>query len=259
MDREKFLKLAKDFDENYTPLVQNKYLARQEIKIAKAKDKVETKYTIKKIMETKDNLRDYSQLNYSKLRNFTYSQQGNKKVGETDKTIFDIYLYNMKDEQIIELLHAIHITELFLKYYELYELDRNRSYAEKDRLVKIYQKVIEDMEIIDGSKSTIKELKLRISTITNEGDTQITKRRIFENLLYQIYKIQRVEESKKEIKSIPRKVNELTNIIIADYFSIDITFSRATKIKDFEEYAYAFGHRTLNGNSIDSPLTLYHR
>lgn len=219
MGRDRFLKLLKDFDDSYfIEESQKKYWGD------KAK---ENNQTIKQYLSEDHTtpLGWYSQIDYKEIERGTRNNPTNS---------FEPF-YILDERKLDMFFNALHKTNLFLKYFEKYEFDRLRAYKGRESLIKKYHIIIEDLEAIKADEDLIKLLKDRTKSL--KITPTITKRRIFENLLFYMYII--LDERKEKTFTLTDRIANITNKIIESYFNdTDTKFSKKTDINNFIEYTY---------------------
>lgn len=217
--RNRFLRLAKDFDDNYvsSDVVRNETVNKNK----------KPYQTNKEFLQQNDfDWYLYSQLNYIKLRDLVNNVE---KTGKAFKGFYDF-----DDENLYFLFHSIHITKLFLLYFEKYQFDRLRKYAEKQSLVSKYESVIEDSKALNVDENHIKVLEDRKNNLHR---TFPTEQNIFENFLHSIHIIL-VKRGKDATHNLTDTTCNVVNLIIKNYFDRDVTFSRATNFETFEWHIY---------------------
>jgi len=236
--RERFLKIFKKLHEEYSPYVPNTdmYLALLEEKKG-IKEKTLREALIKEGVKA-----NYSQIDYLKLTQLVLN----------DNSVFGVF-YDWKKEHIVGLFDAFNRTALFLEYYDYYGFSRLRTYSERQSLIKKYQSVIEDLNYTRAT-SCIEHLKQRISILkqVDEG-VQLTKRKIFEDLLFAIFSIMlQMDKVKLPLSKnkIPPKVTKIVSSIIEEYFNEDEHFGKNMTATRFDEYWYTI--------EISKELSLFH-
>jgi hypothetical protein len=236
--RERFLKIFKKLHEEYAPYVPNIdiYLALLEVKEG-IKEKTLREALIKEGVKA-----NYSQIDYQKLT----------RVVINDNSVFGVF-YDWEQEGIESLFRILNKTALFLEYYEYYGFSRLRTWDERIQLIKKYETIIEDLNYIK-STSCIEKLEKRISTLKqiDEG-VQLTRRKIFENLLFNVFFIM-IEMGEVKIPSInnkiPPKVARIVSSIIEEYFNDNEHFGKNMTATRFDKYWYRI--------EISRELSLFH-
>jgi hypothetical protein len=205
-NKDKFLQIIKEFDENYC--------IDQEMKeyIIVENNTYKQSCIIKKYP-----LQHYSQIDFQKMKHLCNSTK-----------IFKSF-YTLSDTQIDIFVHILNRTNLFLKYYDKYQWNNLRTEKERKALQKHYLKVIEDLETITDEK-TMEILKTRSKGLDKK--LTITERKIFENLLFFMKLL-----FNKQTPLTDKTINTV-NDIIKSYFDKDITFSRKIDVNRFTEYHY---------------------
>ena len=218
MSRKKFLNLLQEFDDNY---IVNR---DKDIKEYFENEAKENNQTLKQCLKNKSVLCWYSQIDRPRLHNLIMSN---------DKLFKDFY-YLDKDT-LDTLFYTLHITDLFLKYFQEYRFDRLRTYASRQSMIEKYKEVIEDLKIATSVNDKEIEL-LENRVISLKRQPTITERRIFENLLYRIAYVL-ADKNKKDFK-VTKKIANITNQIIKFYYKKDYNFSKQTKLGNFSDYHY---------------------
>lgn len=221
MGRDRFLKLLKDFDDNY-------FIEESRKKYYKDKAE-ENNQTLKQFFSSDSTspLQWYSQIDYKKIENATRNNPTNP---------FQPF-YNLDEWKLDLFFDILHKTNLFLEYFEKYEFDRLREYKKRERLIKKYNAVIEDQEAIKADDKQIQSLKDRAKSL--KISPTITKRRIFENLLYYMCII--LDDRKEKTFTLTEQIANITNKIIENYFDDTDSrtkFSKKTDINNFQRYVY---------------------
>lgn len=219
MDRRKFLKFLQEFDNNYTTYQGS----LRDTVIEEAKEK---NITVKETFKDSKNLSLFSQINYSKIHNLTNTNN-----------LFSPF-YNIEYSKLEVFFKALHTTEYLLINKE--RLTNLRTYRERQSLIKKYQAVIADMESINSNN--LEWLRNRQNELTKE--TTLTERKIFENLLFIVFKTLRGSQEQLTVK-IVNTVNE----IITHYFNVkDISFTHKVDLNRLNKKIYRY-YRTSSGNT----------
>ena len=246
MDRNRFLKLLKDFDDNYTAY----HGSLQEHVKKQAK---ENGTTIKETFKDSKNLLLYSQIDYNKIQRLTIIDTS------TDEDIAPScfsFFYEISEDQLKFFFKTIHHTNYLLKNNDN-SFDTLRTYREKQSLINKYQAVIDDMKSIEKDTQWLSN---RMEELTKSFTP--TKRMIFENLLFSVFLIIRFDV-KNNKQQLTQKITDITNGIIDTYFDEDVRFSKKTNINNFHEYTYNT-IRVLNPSNsktlqnVDHKITLFH-
>lgn len=228
MDRYEFLQIAKDFDDNYLINENEDSFIRKNIKEKALKNK----QTIKEYLSCDDTmpLQWYSQLDYSKIKQLTLLDNDSNPFYE---------LYDYKPEALKYFFKVLNETNLLLKYYEIYKIDRLRSNEEQVSLATKYEEVIKDLKILKYKTDIIDKLEARRKQLTKNNFIYLTKDRIFQNFLSKmhfVYDIQTDTESFHTRQPVVKTVNK----IICKYFDEDNTFTRKTDILKLKPFHYTF-------------------
>lgn len=219
MGRDNFLRRLKEFDDNYclgceSSEDEKNYFMNEASREGK---------TLKEYLSEKKVLQWYSQINYKKIEQITINSDNPfTHFYKLDDLFFEIFAYNL------------HKTSLFLKYYEDRHFDRLRTYKARQSLQKKYKKIIEDLILIETDEKIIEVLKNRMNGLSIQPT--ITERRIFENLLYAIMVC--LGDSRDEKINLTKKIADIANKIIKDYYNKDYIFSKNTSVHTFTEYHY---------------------
>ena len=217
MGREKFLKHLKEFDDTYVSDGMMKVIEYS----------IQPNQTPKEFLSSqpKPTLQYYSQIDYEAIRSITNLPNEDNPFSE---------FYNLDELGLRLFFKALHNTNLFLKYYEKFELDRLRSYSSRQALKEKYKAVLEDIKTIGADELTIKTLENRIKGL--ETPLTITERKIFENLLFWVTFA--LKGKLKHPKQPTNKIAKLTNQIIDLYYGKTYKFSRKMNLKNFKTYHY---------------------
>jgi len=219
MTRKEFLELLKEFDDNYISGGDKNSLKEYFENEAK-----ENNQTLKECLKNKDSLNMYSQIDRTRLHNL---------VMDNDKLFKDFY--HLDKDTLEVLFYNLHITDLFLKYYQEYRFDRLRTYASRQLMIKKYKGVIEDLKITTSITSKeIERLENRIKGLKIQPT--ITEQRIFQNLLYWVAYVL-ADKNTKDFK-VTNKIANITNQIIELYYQKDSNFSKQIKLGSFTDYHY---------------------
>lgn len=234
MGRDRFLKLLKDFDDNYT---LNGCLKKHNEDKAK-----ENNQTIKQYLSEDPTtpLMFYSQIDYNGIKQVTMNTPTNP---------FEPF-YNLDEFELGVLFETLHQTNLLLTYLDKYGINRNRKYKERESLIQKYHIIIEDLEAISAKEDITKPLRKRAEGLKTIPPI-LTKRRIFEHLLGRMCVI--LDDGKGEKFILSDRIVNITNKIIKNYFNDDTKaskFSRKTDIKNFIRHDYTY--ETLN------PIIVFH-
>jgi len=220
MNRDKFLKYAKEFDDNYC--------------VAKTLGEDSTRdYPNKTIKEAilarheSPPIQWYSQIKYSKIEHITLS----------NNNCFEPF-YSFDDKGLYNLFGILHKTGMLLEYFDKYSLDILRTTREQEALAKHYDKVIADVEAKYFDEKEILDFLQNRSDYLKTKVNYISKRNIFENLLVSIIIL--LAQNEKDYKLTEKKV-EIVNKIIYDYYDEEnIRFSRKININNFIKSVYTF-------------------
>jgi len=217
MGRERFLRLAKEFDDNHVSLNYD------DIKDEVIKITTEKNITIKKCFEKSKIFYITSEINLNKIKNITFHEDNPFK-----------YFYMNSDKQLKIFFEVLHYTNIILKDNGFYSL---RDAKSRNSLVLKYEAVIEDLQeyTFYNGMGRIRDLEERKNILTRKPT--LTKRKVFENLLFNVWVFYKYCNGKKDIKTT-QKIADITNQLIKDYFDEDITFSRKTDMKKFIQYNY---------------------
>ncbi len=230
MGRERFLKLLKEFDDNY---ILGEIALESFEKEAK-----ENNQTLKQFMSGSDNMpiQWYSQINYNRIKQITQEHDESENKGNAFTPF-----YCLGDEKLDSFFHTLHKTKLFLTYFEEYNLNNHRDYKSRESLIKKYNTIIEDLKGIKEDDKTISSLETRMKSLKSQPI--LTKRRIYENLLLFIYVV--LTKNKERPFRLTDKIANITNKIIVEYFGENendnrLQFSRKTDINRLVEHTYKF-------------------
>ena len=240
MGIERFLRELKKFDDNF--INSDSEFFRKAI-IDGVKELKKT--TIKNYMINSEGLQYYaSQINYTKIKNIVSLNYNEDPFSDNDKNPFSPF-YEIEDLEYF--FKALNRTNLFLLYHDKYEFDRLRTVEEKKSLKKHYESVIEDLKILKQDEKTIKLLEERKNNLYR---TFPTKGQILQDFLMSVFL---VLSEKKIIRKPTKKIANITNEIIKEYFGIEDTknyFSKNTDLTLFDEHHYfgqTLSHRRTNG------------
>ena len=233
MGRSRFLKLLKNFDDNY--IGGGKYIEQMVAECKKANQIAKRENQTSKEILLCINLKySHSQLDTMKIKLLTSKIDEEEKKNNPFKKFYDL-----ENDRITVLFYVLHITDLFLKYFEDYNLTQLRKYKDRQSLLKKYNAVIEDVELNkifnpNYEKRAIEKLKERVESLN--GSIIITERKIFENLLHGIWSL-----FPSDTDNLTKKVVNMTNDIIKHCYSKDnIRFSRNKEVKKFKKHYYGF-------------------
>jgi len=219
MGRKKFLDLLKKFDDNYI-LGGDKNPSKGYFE----NEAKENNQTLKQCFKSKGTRQWYSQIDRTRLHNLVMSK---------DELFKDFYY--LSEKELEPLFYNMHVTDLFLKYYKEYRLDRLRTYDARQRMIQKYKDVIEDLKVTTSIKSEeIERLENRVITLKNQPT--ITERRIFENLLFWVSYV--LTDKSKPVFHVTEKRANITNEIVKHYYKKTSNFSKGTKLGDFIDYHY---------------------
>jgi len=240
MTRDRFLHLLKEFDDNYTA---HKGSVRKHLEDKCKKENI----TIKESNKGSRATCFYSQIDYLKIKNIT--ERGGK-----DNPFLP--LYNC---------HEIELKNLFKLFQDVHILLENdflgaRSYKDRMSLISKYNAVIDDLSKTNERVEFLLKRKKAL-----EKEPILTKRKIFEHLLFRIW-ILLVFDKKKHTDSkhfkCTEKVANITNKIIKEYFNEDITFSRKMNFSYFTKHTYLqFSHlekEVREKYGLDIQIDMFH-
>jgi len=223
--RSRFLRLAKEFDNNY---FQKGRGVEEILNNLKEEDE-----TIKECLSRLNiSIGQYSQLDYKKLVSITNIPYEDKREAPKNPYYFFIFLSN---------------TNLLLYYYHKYEFDRLRDYESCKRLISKYKAVIEDLKAIKERDETIEALEKRLNDI-KLNHTFPTIRNIFEDFLHSMHTCLS-KRGKGKSHNLTEKNARITNLIIKEYFSYEETFSRNignSHFDTFYEHTYMLESEIIN-------------
>ncbi len=213
MSREKFLKALQHFDDNYNGIVYN--------------DKeLDELYRTNKKFNNDERSRSHSQhhsrIDIVKVRQIT-------QINDNCFTPF----YSLKDDQLYYFFGQLSNIHLGLIYLDDF-CDNYRDLKMQNRNKSKQKKIDEVMEMLSADsnnyETTIKDLNCLQNSLDND---HFTERQLFQHLLFWVSLM--LNNLKQN-----RKVSDVTNDMIKDYFSQDVTFSRETKIDNFEPFTYYY-------------------
>lgn len=232
MDRYEFLQIAKDFDDNYFINEKEDNFIRKNIQ----EEAFRNNQTIKEYLSSDYTipLQYYSQIDYPKIKQLTLLSKDSNPFYE---------LYGYKPESLELFFRILNETDLLLKYYDIYEIDRLRTYNEREELSKKYTAVINDLKAIKSNTNIIERLEVRKQNLTNKTFINLTERRIFESFLSKMHNVYLLQTDQEP--GITRgKVVTLVNNIIDKYFGYKISkFSRKIDLLKLESFHYTFETR----------------
>jgi len=229
MGRDRFLRLAKEFNDNY--IVSNEALIDL-VENEKQPNETNKEY----LMKINHAKYTYSQLNYKKLVSITNIPHTDKR--ETPKNPFENF-YHLSNHTLHHFFIFLHTTDLFLHYHSKYEFDKLRDYDSKIALANKYVDVIADLEAqkMEFSLSPIKILEDRKDSLLSQT-TFPTMRNIFEDFLHSIH-VLLVGRREGATLNLTEKNANITNLIIEHYFGKEVTFSKNVKFDSFHRHSYA--------------------
>ena len=247
MDRDRFLRLLKKFDDNYTVFSDDEEIFR----IVKAEVQKEN-MTIKEYFSKKEKptLCYFSQIDYTRIENLTqYNVEdyifSKTPIAECPNPFTSFY--HLEEEKLVTLFRTLHITNLFLAYFEDIQFDRLRTYKERQSLIKKYDSVIEDLEITTTLEDNAMNILKNRRESLKDAPT-ITEKRIFENLLFGVFVV--LADRDKKTFSLTDRIANITNLIIEHYYSKRYNFSKNTNIGNFIDYHYTI--------ETAKPMILFH-
>jgi len=233
MSKQNFLDKLKKWDNNYT-------LVTGEMRTYFENEAKKKGYqTLKELFVSKcSTLQHYSQLDVKKIESIILQDLDTPNIKNPFK-----HFYKMNDEDLSFLFYSLHKTNLMLKYFELNQFDRLRTYNEREALKEKYKAILEDAKIIQMDDKVIEALNQRIQGL-NITPT-ITIHRIFEDLLHSIVFLH--DDNRLHPT---QKLAEIVNNIIKLYYDNNTRFSKNINMSQFIRYEYTI--------EIMEPIILYH-
>ena len=230
MSREKFLKALDFFDKNYNFIVNGDKSTDEYLK--------DNKEALERWKKSRD-IQMVSRIDISKVKRVKQTENEFTCKFEDCFTPF----YKLDNDLLFHFFEELSKVELALIYFDDFSehyRDIKQSNKEKAKQNKINEVIEMLNENSNNYETTITDLRRLCNSLDN---SHFTKRRIFEHLLMWVALL--LNDFKQG-----RKVANVTNKIIEDYFYEDITFSRATKIDTFNPYTYYY--------TDAKGITLYH-
>jgi len=241
MGRDRFLRLLEEFDNNYSPYIaKTKKWHNEELEKEKVCNKQYHKQTNCK------NLFLFSQIDYLKIKIITSKEKNPFKV-----------FYKLSNEDLEIFFKTLHLTHYLLVFEPTYMTSKR----DRGILYRKIQDVIEYLETLGGYGRTTIETLNKIGNELIEEKIFLTKRRIFENLLFDIFMLLESESPKLDKRPLycTQKIATITNEIIKEYFHEDSNFSRKINFSTFTTITYnAFRKADYFKDNIDYEIKLFH-